>query len=428
MGQIERLIQCYDTRVSLPWERSLAGPQRVWFAVYHKGEERRLRRRLEEFEISTKRAKHGWITIDLMDAFAQWLSQHEYRDGYFETPEHLEGESQAVDDSKEAIVHQVTDVLISPKADENTDVAICGVAFVKDVVTPEELKTLRFELKTFVCEGEYSKGLERILRTYLGNLDRLEQPAVWVSGFYGSGKSHLGRILRYLWNDFEFPEDKARARGLTNLSTEIADLLKELTTAGKRLGGLHAASGTLRGELGDNVRLSVLNIIFKSVGLPPKYPVARLVMWLRDNGKLDAVKSRVTKAGRDFTKELNNLWVSPVLHKALVDEGLGASTSDVSKSLAQQFPNVKDITIDDMLSAMREALAVKGQLPCTLVVLDEVQQFIGDDSDRSLQIQEVVEACSKQLNSRVLIVATGQSALSGTPQLQKVRDRFRVTI
>jgi hypothetical protein len=58
-----------------------------------------------------------------------------------------------------------------------------GVAFVKDVVTPEELKTLRFELRTFVCEGEYAKGLEKILRTYLSNLDRPEQPSVWVSGF-----------------------------------------------------------------------------------------------------------------------------------------------------------------------------------------------------------------------------------------------------
>ncbi|HZM06471.1 MAG TPA: BREX system P-loop protein BrxC [Candidatus Saccharimonadales bacterium] len=303
-----------------------------------------------------------------------------------------------------------------------------GVAFVKDVVTPEELKTLRFELKTFVCEGEYAKGLEKILRTFLTNLDRPEQPAAWVSGFYGSGKSHMGKILRYLWNDFEFPEDKARARGLTNLSTEVADLLKELTSAGKRHRGLHAASGTLRGELGDNVRLSMLNIIFKSVGLPAKYPIARFVVWLRDNGKLDSVKGRVEKGGRDFAKELNNLWVSSVMHKALVDEELGASTSDIAKSLAQQFPNVKDITIDDMLQAIREALAVKGQMPCTLVVLDEVQQFIGDDSDRSLQIQEVVEACSKQLNSRMLIVATGQSALSGTPQLQKLRDRFRVAI
>lgn len=90
-----------------------------------------------------------------------------------------------------------------------------GVAVVKDAVLPEELRTLRFELKTFVCEGEYSKGLEKILRTYLASLDRPEQPALWVSGFYGSGKSHLGKILRYLWNDFEFPEDKARARGVS---------------------------------------------------------------------------------------------------------------------------------------------------------------------------------------------------------------------
>jgi len=303
-----------------------------------------------------------------------------------------------------------------------------GVAFVKDVVTPEELKTLRFELKTFVCEGEYTKGLEKILSAFLANLDRPEQAAVWVSGFFGSGKSHLGKILRYLWTDFEFPEDKARSRGLANLSTEVADLLKELSTAGKRLGGLHAASGTLRGELGDNVRLSLLNIVFKSVGLPPKYPVARFVLWLRENGQLDAVRSQVEKAGRTWHKELNNLWVSPALHQALVDAGLGASASDMSKALAQQFPNVKDITIDDMLQGLRDALEVKGQLPCTLIVLDEVQQFIGDDSDRTSQIQEVVEACSKQLNSRVLIVATGQSALSGTPQLQKLRDRFRVPI
>ena len=86
-----------------------------------------------------------------------------------------------------------------------------------------------------MCEGEYANGLEKILRTFLANLDRPEQQAAWVSGFYGSGKSHLTKILRYLWTDFEFPEDKARARGLTKLSTEVADLLKELTTAGKRL-------------------------------------------------------------------------------------------------------------------------------------------------------------------------------------------------
>ena len=167
MGQIERLIQNYDTRVSLPWERSLAGPQRVWFAVYNKAEERRLRRRLDEFEISTKRTKHGWIAIDLTDAFAQWLSQHEYREGYFETPEHLDGESPVVDDFKAALVQQVTDVLTSPKADESTVVAIYGVASLFGFLKTSELvsqveSAIRGRLMIFF-PGEHENNTYRFL-------------------------------------------------------------------------------------------------------------------------------------------------------------------------------------------------------------------------------------------------------------------------
>ena len=40
---------------------------------------------------------------------------------------------------------------------------------------------LRWELSSFVCEGEYERGLERILDQFLGHLSQDEQPAVWVS-------------------------------------------------------------------------------------------------------------------------------------------------------------------------------------------------------------------------------------------------------
>lgn len=132
------------------------------------------------------------------------------------------------------------------------------------------LETLRFELTNFVCEGQYEEGLNRILSTYLANLDKTEQPGVWVSGFYGSGKSHLVKILQHLWVDFEFP-DGAKARGLAKLPTIIKDALRELATNAKRRGGLHAAAGTLGAGAGDSVRLEVLSIIFRSVGLPEHY-------------------------------------------------------------------------------------------------------------------------------------------------------------
>ena len=53
-----------------------------------------------------------------------------------------------------------------------------GVAKILDPHSPEEWAVLRYELEFFVCEGEYRRGLERILSTYLANLDKPEQPAV----------------------------------------------------------------------------------------------------------------------------------------------------------------------------------------------------------------------------------------------------------
>ncbi len=79
-----------------------------------------------------------------------------------------------------------------------------GVAKVTSGQSSAELDTLRYELTNFVCDGQYAEGLSRILSTYLGHLDKSEQPGVWVSGFFGSGKSHLVKMLQYLWTDFEF--------------------------------------------------------------------------------------------------------------------------------------------------------------------------------------------------------------------------------
>jgi len=168
-----------------------------------------------------------------------------------------------------------------------------GVAAMTDVLTSEERRTLRFELEHFVCEGEYKRGLARILDTYVSNIGQPEQPAAWISGFFGSGKSHLAKMLHYLWIDYIFPEDGATARGLARLPEVVKDHLTEISTLGKRYGGLHAASGTLGAGAGDSVRLSLLGIVFRSVGLPEGYPQSRFCMWLRKNGMYDQVCAEV---------------------------------------------------------------------------------------------------------------------------------------
>ncbi len=128
-----------------------------------------------------------------------------------------------------------------------------GVSKVAEIGNDDrQEKTLRFELETFVCDGEYARGLERILKSYLDGLGRSEQKAVWVSGFFGSGKSHLVKVLRYLWEDYRFP-DGATARSLVRLPSEVSDLLTELTNRSKQLGGLRAAAGTLGAGAMDSV-------------------------------------------------------------------------------------------------------------------------------------------------------------------------------
>jgi hypothetical protein len=312
-----------------------------------------------------------------------------------------------------------------------------GVAEVKDTGTPEELRTLCYELQTFVCEGQYAKGLQRILDAYLRNLKNPEQPAVWVSGFFGSGKSHFVKMLRALWVDYQFSAESTgltantTARELVQLTPDVVDLLTELSTQGKRQGGLHAAAGTLGAGAGDSVRLALLSIVFRSKSLPERYPLARFVMWLQSNGCLEAVQDFVRQQGKAWEKELDKIYVSPVIWQAVSTcvPGFDMKPTEVGPLLKTQFPDVKDVSNEEMVQAIEDALTVNGKFSCTLIALDEVQQYIGDDSSRTYRVQEVTEACSKHFAGRLLFVATGQTALAAsTPQLQKLQDRFRISV
>ena len=305
-----------------------------------------------------------------------------------------------------------------------------GVATLTDALTDEERRTLCFELEHFVCEGEYQRGLVRILDSYVSNQGRPEQPAAWVSGFFGSGKSHLAKMLHFLWMDFTFPEDGASARGLARLPNDVQDLLKEISTLGKRGHGLHSAAGNLGSGAGDSVRLALLGIVFKSAELPESFPQARFCLWLRKNGIYDLVCSAVEAEGRDFRRELNDLYVSPLIAKALlsVDSNFAANEKEAKAALRAQFPKPKDITTDEFASALQDTLAPNGGMPCTVIILDEVQQYIGDDTSRSYVVQEVVETCSKRFGDRLLFLGTGQTALSGTPALQRLQGRFTVNV
>ena len=57
-----------------------------------------------------------------------------------------------------------------------------------------------------------------------------------------------------------------------------------------------------------------------------------------------------------------------------------------------------------------------------------MQQYIGEDSNRSIKVQELVEACSKSFAGRILFIGTGQTAVTGTSNLKKLEGRFTVRV
>ena len=125
MANFDLLLQRYERFITPPWPEGLAGPQRVIFAVYDPRDERRLRMRLGEFEIATKRAGRRWLACDLTDAFPKWMASHKYRDAYFEEPDNL---STTMGDFEAYTSGLVAARLQDPQADHKSIVAVYGVA------------------------------------------------------------------------------------------------------------------------------------------------------------------------------------------------------------------------------------------------------------------------------------------------------------
>ncbi|MFZ4624947.1 MAG: BREX system P-loop protein BrxC [Rhodoferax sp.] len=306
-----------------------------------------------------------------------------------------------------------------------------GVAKVDEAMDTQQQKTLRFELEIFVCKGHYEKGLQDILETYVDTLGRnSESAAAWVSGFFGSGKSHLVKMLRALWTNTPFV-DQRTPRDIARLPTSVQDKFTELETLSRqKKTRLLAASGTLSQGDSESIRKAVLAIVFKGCGLPSNYAQASALFWLRNEGIEATVRQALTQQGRTLEQELATLTVSTRLHEAILraKPGLARDSFELGDRLASQFSTKGDISQEDFLTAFKQATQQGGTAPIFLLVLDELQQYIADSPDRAMRVQEVVESLSKNMKGRVLVVATGQAALADTPTLSKLLGRFSVPV
>jgi hypothetical protein len=155
----------YRGHISAPWQRNLAGDQKAIFVVYPKTDERKLRARLELFEMATTRTGHGWRSVDMTEAFARWMANTDYRDIYFEEPETLAMKLRS--NFVQYAADLLRQALTAESADEDTVVAVQGIAclfgFTRvSLMLKEVVKDIRGRLVVFF-PGEYEDNNYRLL-------------------------------------------------------------------------------------------------------------------------------------------------------------------------------------------------------------------------------------------------------------------------
>jgi len=306
-----------------------------------------------------------------------------------------------------------------------------GVVNINTAKDDNGLKIIRHELKTFVCEGEYEKGIYRILDTYLKYIEEPKQPAVWVSGFFGSGKSHLIKMLGYFWEDFKFPNGDT-ARNIKPLPKDVHERLVELDRKQKIYGRL-SISGTLKDFPSSDIRYSFLKLFLNSLGLPQQYHHFKFIYWAKQEGIFDSLKSLIDAQGKSFDKELENLFVSTSLAKALLQlkPEFAENEAKVKEAFRAQFNRVESIDRKQLIGTIKEEILPMfygDKIPCTIIVLDEVQQFIGQDGNKTIDIQNLAQDLCDHFNGKFLLVGSGQNSLADTPQLSPLKDRFSVPV
>ena len=126
MARVEDLAELYGLHIATPWQRTVAGAQRVIMVTYEKELERTLRARKGEFENRTRAAGYDWVEIDLADTFARWITADEYREAYFESPDDLRLKLEA--EFPEYVTDKLRAVVVNADDPARTVVAVLGVA------------------------------------------------------------------------------------------------------------------------------------------------------------------------------------------------------------------------------------------------------------------------------------------------------------
>ena len=281
------------------------------------------------------------------------------------------------------------------------------------------------ELNEYVITKELKKHFITFFNYYS---DAIDEPTVdtgvWISGFFGSGKSHFLKMLSYLLENKKIKgihsverfrkkfEDDPATYMLIDHSTKI-----ETETILFNI--------DIEGSINKD-KTAVLRVFaktfYKHLGFwGEDLKVAKLEQYIEQEGKTEQFR-RVfeNKKGMSWINSrkafaFNGKYIVPTLMEVM----------DMSKEDANAYFNDKspiDFSISQLVDDIKSYLNTKPKNFRLLFMADEVGQYVGTDTDMLLNLQSIVEKIGSECGGKVWIVCTGQEAID---EIIKVRaDEF----
>jgi len=299
------------------------------------------------------------------------------------------------------------------------------------------------EVDEYVITNDLNKKLDDFFGEYSTTIGKNTQNiGVWISGHFGSGKSHLLKILSYVLTNRREHSDLIGELFLEKIDTDDFELKANIEKA------LSAPSETIlfnidqKSDIGsksqDDAILGVFMKVFNEMrGYYPKFGyIAKFESDLDKRGKFDSFKAKFQEfSGESWESGREAILLeSDNLAKAL------SSVDDISqesaKDLIDRYAENYSLSIEEFANDVKDYIDTKEDDFRLVFFVDEVGQYIGDNTKLMLNLQTIVETLATVCGGKAWVIVTSQSAVdkltNASAQMQndfsKIMGRFKVKL
>lgn len=280
---------------------------------------------------------------------------------------------------------------------------------IEGVIKADDVAHLGTEVEEYVLTNEAAKGLELLLEAYTNYTNA---NGVWISGFFGSGKSHLLKMLAHLLGDVEGQEfdrtlvvESFRSKATDAFLPPLLDKAARIP-AKSLLFNIDQKATLITKDQTDALLKVFVKVFDESRGYYGNQGhVARFERDLDNRGQYDAFKAAFERiAGISWTQGREQSALEGANIDAVFAEVNGEATSGIIKQYQASYA----VSIEDFADEVKAWLDKQVDGFRLNFYVDEVGQFIGSNTYLMLNLQTIAESLNTKCGGRAWVMVTSQ--------------------